>query len=64
MEWIFDGLILEGRSDSLGLTIRWDGFVTLHIALDDKMATTMCGVCGNNDGNADNEHLQVYLLTY
>ena len=59
--WLFDGLILSGRSDLLGLTVLWDGFVTLHIALDEKMKTELCGVCGNNDNNVENEHLQVTL---
>ena len=62
MSWFYDGMILKGRSDELGLTLTYDGFITLQIGLDESRTNPVCGVCGNNDREHGNEHQQYTKL--
>lgn len=55
-------MILTGRSDELGLSLSWDGFVTLMIGMDEDRQDPICGVCGNNDRVKGNEHRQYTKL--
>jgi len=62
---LFDGSILElsavlsrtpnavGGYDEEKLVIYWDGYVSAHIQT--PQSTRTCGMCGNNDGNPDND---------
>jgi len=51
-------MVLKGRSDELGLSLAWDGFVSLLIGMDESRTGPLCGVCGNNDRQKNNEHVQ------
>ncbi|XP_022091554.1 IgGFc-binding protein-like [Acanthaster planci] len=39
-----------------GLTVRWNGYFEVDVWLDTKLLAnvSLCGLCGNADGNADN----------
>lgn len=62
MSWTFDGMILKGRNDDLGLSLAYDGFTSLLIGVDRSRTSPLCGVCGNNDREKGNEHEQYTKL--
>lgn len=62
MEFLFDGMNLRGRYEAAGLTLVWDGFTSIQIAVDQDKEGDTCGVCGNNDRDTGNEHDQATKL--
>lgn len=40
------------------MTISWDGFTSFQLGVDESTTHHVCGVCGNNDRKAVNEHQQ------
>jgi len=56
----FDGLYLTINLAASGVTLTYDGFMGLQISVDETVQSGLtCGLCGNNDGIADNEGSQV-----
>lgn len=60
LDMSFDGLYLKVAIPESGLTLVWDGAMSLQIALDSAQDTgPLCGLCGNNDGDDSNEDVQL-----
>ncbi|XP_063692285.1 BMP-binding endothelial regulator protein-like [Bolinopsis microptera] len=56
----FDGLYLTVSLDGSGVTLTYDGFMGLQISIDETVQSGQtCGLCGNNDGDAENEGTQL-----
>jgi len=56
----FDGLYLTVSLDVSGVTLIYDGFMGLQISIDQTVSAGFtCGLCGNNDGDAGNEGIQL-----
>jgi len=62
LSWTFDGMVLSGRNDEMGLSLAYDGFTSLIIGIDESRVDPLCGVCGNNDREKGNEHEQYTKL--
>uniref|UniRef100_A0A2K6RM01 Zonadhesin n=1 Tax=Rhinopithecus roxellana TaxID=61622 RepID=A0A2K6RM01_RHIRO len=41
-----------------GLRVRWDGGQQLYVTVSSTYSGKLCGLCGNYDGNSDNDHLK------
>ncbi|XP_008578947.1 PREDICTED: zonadhesin, partial [Galeopterus variegatus] len=41
-----------------GLRVRWDGDRELYVTVSSTYSGTLCGFCGNYDGNSDNDNLK------
>ncbi|XP_071946555.1 IgGFc-binding protein-like isoform X2 [Antedon mediterranea] len=41
---------------NFNLVLRWDGFQSVEVLLDDRLTGTVCGLCGNFDDNPDNDY--------
>jgi len=44
-------------STKFGLTIFWDGKQKAEVSLCEQYARHTCGLCGNGDGNSDNDYV-------
>ena len=42
-------------STDFGLLVTFDGDLTGEVYVDDSYSGHMCGLCGDNDGNPDND---------
>lgn len=51
-----DNKYIEASLDMDGLTIRWDGFNLVQVHAMDHLWNRTAGLCGNMDGDRDNDH--------
>ena len=40
-----------------GVTVYWDGIKEVKVTIPPSMAGQVCGLCGNADGNPDNDQV-------
>ena len=47
-------VVVEGWAD---LRVRWDGHDGVYVEMGDKYKGITCGLCGNHNGNKDDDFM-------